>query len=95
MPSSKQYKMGTIMKFLISFIMTGIILITYNDANVYAYRDNHQLIPSKIISGKKIEPLRSPISQCVLGPSSVVIIRTLDEYIEVCVNQRLWYKISD
>ena len=82
------------MKFLTSFIMTGIILITYNNTSVYAHRANHELIPSRIISGKKIEPLRAPFSKCVFGPSSDVIVRTHDEYIEVCVNQHQWYKIS-
>ena len=82
------------MKFLTSFIMTAVILITYNNTSVYTHRDNHELIPSRIISGKKIEPLRAPFSKCVLGPSSDIIVRTHAEYIEVCVNQRQWYKIS-
>lgn len=80
------------MKFLTAFFVTSAFLFGFSEFSTPSKPDLQELVPSKIVDKKKVEPIRVPYTSCIISAEGTV--ESIEEYMSLCLDKRNWLQIS-
>jgi hypothetical protein len=80
------------MKFFVGVFMGVAFLVGATHMGISTRVHTHNLVPSKIVDKKKIDPIEIPYIDCIV--SVEVPSHTLEEHTVVCLAKRTWLRIS-
>lgn len=80
------------MKFFAAFFATITFLLGANSYGIPTKLHTHELIPSKIVDTKKMDPIKVPHIDCIVNIEGEA--HTLEEHTKVCLIKRRWLKIN-
>jgi len=80
------------MKFFIGIFTSIAFLLSAAHMAIPTRLHADDLIPSKIIDKKKIDPIKVPYIDCIVSVEEEA--HTLEEHVAICLDKRTWLKIN-